>query len=198
MNKKERNDKIKSLYLEGFSMAKIGLEFGLDPSTVYQVIKKAGISRPSFNSLSYLTTERFLSKTTVANNGCREWQGTLDRDGYGKLNHNGVKMPAHRFAYQRFVGDIPEGLLVCHKCDNRKCCNPEHLFLGTAKDNANDMVFKNRQRKGATHPNFKSDENAISKVLALKSEGKTNSFIAKTLGVSRSSIGNWLRSRVDV
>lgn len=194
MNKQERNAKIESLYLEGFSMAKIGLELGLDPSTVYQVIKKAGISRPSFNSLSYLTTERFLAKTIVVDSGCREWQGTLDRDGYGKLNHDGAKMPAHRFAYQRFVAEIPEGLLVCHKCDNRKCCNPEHLFLGTAKDNADDMVSKGRQRKGATHPNTKVNEQKISKALEMRDKGFLFREIAVELDCSPSSVKNWVRN----
>lgn len=87
---------------------------------------------------------RFLSKVKVVESGCREWQSTLHRDGYGKFWFEGKQVPAHRMAYQLFRGEIPEGMLVCHTCDNKKCVNPEHLFLGTHSDNVRDMVKKFR------------------------------------------------------
>ena len=89
--------------------------------------------------------------------GCWEWQGHRDRDGYGlaHLGTNGeaFKWRAHRLAWTTVNGDIPDGIFACHKCDNPQCCNPDHLFLGTAKDNHDDMVAKDRKKvaSGAEH-----------------------------------------------
>jgi len=67
----------------------------------------------------------------------------MDKDGYGKHGCNSER--AHRVAYKQFVGPIPGGMLVCHSCDNRLCCNPAHLFLGSPRDNTRDMIAKDRQ-----------------------------------------------------
>lgn len=82
--------------------------------------------------------------------GCWNWKGYLCKHGYGKVTR---KVPgtrkntthrAHREAWKIVNGEIPEGMFICHKCDNPRCCNPEHLFLGTAKDNNADMIKKDR------------------------------------------------------
>ncbi len=67
--------------------------------------------------------------------------------GYGHLNVYGIKIGAHRISYEIHVGEIPEGMYVCHKCDVRNCVNPNHLFLGTHLDNMRDMAVKNKLRK---------------------------------------------------
>ncbi|OHE77463.1 MAG: hypothetical protein A3F67_02550 [Verrucomicrobia bacterium RIFCSPHIGHO2_12_FULL_41_10] len=74
---------------------------------------------------------------------CWEWQGSL-RKGYGWMSVKRHAMSAHRFSYSHFVGEIPDELFVCHVCDNRRCCNPKHLFIGTHEDNMKDMVIKGR------------------------------------------------------
>jgi len=92
---------------------------------------------------------QFLEKVEIKE-GCWDWNGSTDKNGYAQLNgHNGkrfVPVKAHRLSYQIHKGEIPEGLCVCHTCDNPKCTNPEHLWLGTPKENTQDMLRKNRQR----------------------------------------------------
>lgn len=79
--------------------------------------------------------------------GCLNWPSRINRDGYGFLRYKGKATGAHRMAYILYSGkDIPVGMCVCHSCDNRRCVNPEHLFLGSVKDNVQDMINKGRDR----------------------------------------------------
>jgi hypothetical protein len=90
--------------------------------------------------------ERLMSKIQLDHEtGCWNWTGALSR-GYGILSYKFNKAPykAHRLSYQLNVGEIPEGLVIRHKCDNRKCCNPNHLIAGTQKDNVHDTVTRGR------------------------------------------------------
>lgn len=76
--------------------------------------------------------------------GCWEWTGSLTPPGYGQVYFNGKNYRAHRLAYFAFNGEFDKSLFVCHKCDNPKCVNPKHLFLGTCKDNTHDSINKGR------------------------------------------------------
>jgi len=92
--------------------------------------------------------QRIENSIVKQENGCWEWTKCLDKDGYGDISVTIDKQrhtkKAHRVMYELKHGAIQDGLLACHTCDNRKCCNPDHIFLGTAKDNAQDMIAKGR------------------------------------------------------
>jgi len=90
------------------------------------------------------SASRFHSTPKHINGDCVEWGGYIDRDGYGQFGVNGAPKLAHRVAWVIANGDIPNNLLVCHTCDNPKCVNVAHLFLGTHKDNMKDMANKGR------------------------------------------------------
>ncbi len=93
--------------------------------------------------------ERLVFRSKKAETGCWEWTGALNNCGYGYLGVRGKQIFAHRAAWMAFVGAIPFSKMVLHKCDNRKCINPEHLFIGTAYDNHIDMLSKRgRRRRG--------------------------------------------------
>lgn len=119
------------------------------------------------------TKERLLSKIKInEETGCWEWTGGISSGyGYGNMcvGGHGVKQMTHRIAYTVFKGEIPEGLLVLHKCDNGRCCNPDHLFLGTQKDNVQDCIRKGRRivgkrLKGETNPNSKITEDDVREI----------------------------------
>lgn len=94
------------------------------------------------------TRERLLAKIRVhESSGCWEWAGHRNNKGYGIAWDGKAMTGAHRVSYRVFVGEIPDGLFVLHRCDNPPCCNPEHLFLGTHLDNMKDMRNKGRSVK---------------------------------------------------
>ncbi|HET8686353.1 MAG TPA: HNH endonuclease signature motif containing protein, partial [Methanosarcina sp.] len=88
--------------------------------------------------------DRFLSKISVESTGCFKYLGAKDKDGYGYFKLNGKTYKAHRIAIQLHTGVDPKGHLVLHHCDNPSCVNPDHLYLGTPKQNMQDRKDRNR------------------------------------------------------
>jgi hypothetical protein len=131
------------------------------------------------------TAERFWQKVdTTGPDDCWEWQAGLFRDGYGKFGmggHSGRKVAAHRVAWELTNGLIPTGQFVLHRCDNTKCCNPGHLFLGTQAANLEDMTRKGRRASRLTAAQ-------VEDVRTLVASGIKQGAVAHQFGVARSTI----------
>jgi hypothetical protein len=124
------------------------------------------------------------------NSGCWLWAGCSGRDGYGILRVNGKNVRAHRFSYELHVGTIDPGLLVCHKCDNPLCVNPDHLFLGSNSENQIDCA---RKRRRGTHQKLSVKQAA--EILVRAKAGERTCDLAKEYGVSVPLISN-IKSRI--
>lgn len=95
---------------------------------------------------------------------CWPWVGFIESHGYGRLRApKGRLVLAHRVAYEKANGCIPEGMCVCHRCDTKECCNPDHLFLGSQSDNMKDMKNKGRARslRGEKSPRSKLTQEMV-------------------------------------
>jgi len=137
--------------------------------------------------------KRFLSKIYQTDD-CWEWTGNTDKDGYGKFWINSLRRNdmAHRISYQIFIGEIPQGLWVLHKCDNPSCVNPEHLFVGTAKDNSADRDNKGRGISGERVQTHKLIPSDIPVIKELYQKGFSQREIGEQFNCSQESISRLL------
>lgn len=133
----------------------------------------------------------FLFWRNVNKQECWEWIGPRDKDGYGILHRQfaGETLHrAHRFSYV-FHFNVPlEDKLVCHKCDNPACVNPEHLFLGTAKDNTQDAISKGRALVGVKNPNATLSSSQVKEIRNRISRGAKLRTLAIEYGVQYGAI----------
>jgi len=120
---------------------------------------------------------------------CWIWKG--GKNPYGKASVNGKHMGAHRLSYQLFKGIIPIGMQVLHRCDNKPCVNPDHLFLGTAKDNLEDAISKNRlnvhqsKNEGEKNGRRKITEDDVR---SIRQSSESTTVLAKKYGLERHQI----------
>ena len=131
-------------------------------------------------------------------NACWIWRGALS-DGYGTTRWNGPMKKAHRISYELTYGGFPDALYVLHSCDNPRCVNPLHLFLGTAQDNMDDMYRKCRgnPQRGAARHNYKLNDEQVEEIRRKYADGGTTyKTLAGMYGVSLGHIGSIVKRRV--
>jgi hypothetical protein len=147
--------------------------------------------------------ERFWEKVDRRGpSDCWNWTASTDTGGYGIIGRKGVKgmALAHRIAWEFAYGAAGEGMCVLHHCDNPKCCNPYHLWLGSRADNNRDKVQKGRQVKGRTNGRTKLTEE---QVISIREDPRSERELGRIYGVQHTAIGMirrgeswaWLRSR---
>lgn len=132
--------------------------------------------------------KRFENKFKKDPFGCWEWQAAKHPKGYGNFSLDGRVTGSHRAAFRLYVGEIPEGMCVCHRCDNPGCVNPSHLFLGTNTENTHDRDNKGRGSYGEKRPNAKLTEQKVNEIKGKWLGGETMTGIGKEYGVSRQTI----------
>lgn len=125
----------------------------------------------------------------VTESGCWLWEKATNR-GYGVTYHEGKKQQAHRLSYKEYLGEIPEGMCVCHKCDVPGCVNPSHLFVGSHKDNAHDKISKGRSNtaKGERTGSSKLSKEDVIDVRFKIKEGHNLMALALLYNVHQASI----------
>lgn len=120
---------------------------------------------------------------------CWMWTRSKYKNGYGHLQVGGKRVMTHRYAYMLWRGKIPEGMLVCHKCDNPPCCNPEHLFLGTHKDNLRDAMAKGRWwAHGAHGERNQGAKITAEQALLIRDSSAPTKLLSEQFGISYGQI----------
>lgn len=138
--------------------------------------------------------ERIKNRVKVNECGCWIWQGSKSGDGYGL-----IEMPqrhtrrVHRVMYEAAVGTLLPGMFVCHRCDVPLCVNPDHLFLGTPKDNSHDMVLKGRSSRGEKASTSVLSEADVPEIVQRYKNGESGKSIAASYGIQRNTVLKILR-----
>ena len=132
---------------------------------------------------------RFLEKVVVAESGCHEFASNIQKDGYGKFLYKNRSQYAHRVGWMLFVGEIPSDKWVLHKCDNRKCVNIDHLYIGTPTDNVRDKV-----ERCEWWGNMRNSREIVDEAIRLyRDTDMSQQKIADLLGIRQVQVSRYVR-----
>lgn len=199
LNTKQITEAIK-LYEAHKSMADIAHIFGVSNTAISNALKLHGIAIRPRSSRVQWTLERMKLNCMIDRSECWNWSGCVQANGYGRVRFKGKTVYAHRLAFFFFHGRWPK-FLGCHTCDNRKCCNPEHVHDADHQWNSSDASQKGRTSSGVKHAltvlkharkigNAKLTEADAQKIRELLSSGESVGKVASDFGVSKSNV--WL------
>lgn len=163
----------------------------LDDKSIKWYYPINNINKENTMKITLEVVERFHEKWIVnEKSGCWEWTASLAGKGYGQMKVPGTRRQeySHRISYMIHCGEIPEGMQVCHTCDNPKCVKPSHLFLGTSGDNHLDMKEKGRHLNGERNKNAKLTEEQVRRIHKLSEQGMSQGKIGKAFGVSQGQV----------
>lgn len=138
-----------------------------------------------------VTLDFLRARSVITERGCWEWSMGRDRDGYGLVRSAMETLRTHRAAWSLVHGQIPKGMVVCHRCDNPPCCNPAHLFVGTNGDNVRDAWNKGRGRLN----NVKLTIAQVRAIRALPRYIHTAEEVAEIFGVSKHTVSEIRRKK---
>lgn len=141
--------------------------------------------------------KRFEASWELGARGCWNWTRNIGRNGYGQIKVFGKMVSAHRYAYSQYKGPIPEGAEVLHRCDNKRCVNPQHLRLGTHAENMAEAAERNLMRSGQDHPNFGKTSprpHQANRVRVLGRDFDSQKQAERALQLGSGTVRYWLRT----
>lgn len=201
--------KARSLYEDhGLSIEQVARECRINRSTMQNRLQESGMVLRTRGDASRANAHQTIdaalsSQREICPSGCWEWTGCIQANGYGRMTFRRKSDYVHIWAYQAYIGETIRGLDVCHSCDNRKCINPDHLFIGTRLENMQDCAAKGRtakgemlgDRRGESGPAAKLTWDQVRALRAAMPSGKGMHEYAARLGISVDNVRLILRGK---